>query len=407
MTTKRRVRKSKRSTSRRKSTNKRNNSRRNNSRRNNSRRKNIRRKSTNKRQGKVIQDGGARQDKAEKAAEIAAEIAAADARHTAQLEYDKRAENRRIRREKRTRVKAIELLRQKEVSFRPGWIRYSSEGSKTFNYKESFNMFCEMDGEGDFNDCDESSGEKQLDIDRLINKFQRRDRHGTLVMVNKTPEIVGAIENTYAGNDGMNLEIFTNLLSKLNVGFPIKKQGEKGKDLMPWRTYSDDMPSDADVWGAFTQSNWDDKELMDKKRWAYLMVERWSEAEKKGVETKEIWWEMVNNEGSRSALELLGLVKETEEDFVQRFRSGRVPDEYAYPKLYGILGVENNANRKVIRKAWVKLATEHHPDKGGDPSIYQNIQKAWDVLGDDDNRKLYNQGRWGEMWGGNRRVRKF
>ena len=61
-------------------------------------------------------------------------------------------------------------------------------------------------------------------------------------------------------------------------------------------------------------------------------------------------------------------------------------------KYYEVLGVEKNATPDAIKKAYRKLAVKNHPDKGGDPQVFQEIQEAFDVLGDERKRELYDQG---------------
>ena len=58
--------------------------------------------------------------------------------------------------------------------------------------------------------------------------------------------------------------------------------------------------------------------------------------------------------------------------------------------LYGILGVSRSANDDEIKKAYRKLCLTHHPDKGGDASKFQTIQKAYEVLSDDKKREMYD-----------------
>ena len=60
-------------------------------------------------------------------------------------------------------------------------------------------------------------------------------------------------------------------------------------------------------------------------------------------------------------------------------------------KLYEILGVNKNDGPDVIRKAYRKLAVKNHPDKGGDPEKFKDIQKAFDVLSDDRKREIYDK----------------
>jgi len=60
-------------------------------------------------------------------------------------------------------------------------------------------------------------------------------------------------------------------------------------------------------------------------------------------------------------------------------------------KMYETLGVEKNAGPDEIRKAYRKLAVKMHPDKGGDPEKFKEIQKAYDILGDERKREIYDQ----------------
>jgi DnaJ family protein A protein 2 len=58
--------------------------------------------------------------------------------------------------------------------------------------------------------------------------------------------------------------------------------------------------------------------------------------------------------------------------------------------LYETLGVEKGADDASIKKAYRKLAMKHHPDKGGDPDIFKQIQHAYDVLSDSDKKRTYD-----------------
>ncbi len=58
--------------------------------------------------------------------------------------------------------------------------------------------------------------------------------------------------------------------------------------------------------------------------------------------------------------------------------------------LYDVLNVERGADANTIRKAYMKLAREHHPDKGGDAELFKKIQKAYEVLSDDQRREMYD-----------------
>jgi curved DNA-binding protein len=57
---------------------------------------------------------------------------------------------------------------------------------------------------------------------------------------------------------------------------------------------------------------------------------------------------------------------------------------------YSTLGVPRTASADEIKRAFRKLASQHHPDKGGDTKKFQEIQAAYDTLGDDRKRAAYN-----------------
>jgi molecular chaperone DnaJ len=65
---------------------------------------------------------------------------------------------------------------------------------------------------------------------------------------------------------------------------------------------------------------------------------------------------------------------------------------------YDTLGVPKNATADAIKKAYRKLAREHHPDaSGGDEARFKEIQGAYDVLSDPEKRKQYDT--WGSTNG--------
>ena len=60
-------------------------------------------------------------------------------------------------------------------------------------------------------------------------------------------------------------------------------------------------------------------------------------------------------------------------------------------KYYEILGVSKTASPDEIKKAYRKLVKIKHPDKGGDEKEFQELQKAYDVLSDENKRKVYDE----------------
>lgn len=58
---------------------------------------------------------------------------------------------------------------------------------------------------------------------------------------------------------------------------------------------------------------------------------------------------------------------------------------------YSILGVKKDATADEIKRAYRKLAHEHHPDKGGNTDRFKEINEAYQVLSDSQKRTAYDQ----------------
>ncbi len=59
---------------------------------------------------------------------------------------------------------------------------------------------------------------------------------------------------------------------------------------------------------------------------------------------------------------------------------------------YNLLGVDKGASQDEIKKAYRKLAHEHHPDKEtGDEAKFKEINEAYQVLSDEQKRSTYDQ----------------
>lgn len=57
---------------------------------------------------------------------------------------------------------------------------------------------------------------------------------------------------------------------------------------------------------------------------------------------------------------------------------------------YDILGVKKDASQDEIKKAYRKLALEHHPDKGGDENKFKEAAEAYETLSDSQKRQEYD-----------------
>lgn len=70
-----------------------------------------------------------------------------------------------------------------------------------------------------------------------------------------------------------------------------------------------------------------------------------------------------------------------------------------FKDYYKILGVSRSASGDDIKRAYRKLARKHHPDlnkAAGSESTFKEINEAYEVLGDPDKRKKYDQ--FGSNW---------
>ena len=67
---------------------------------------------------------------------------------------------------------------------------------------------------------------------------------------------------------------------------------------------------------------------------------------------------------------------------------------------YSVLGVSENATQDEIKKAYKKLAVQHHPDKGGNEETFKKISEAYETLGDSEKKQQYDSQRNNPFGGG-------
>lgn len=67
---------------------------------------------------------------------------------------------------------------------------------------------------------------------------------------------------------------------------------------------------------------------------------------------------------------------------------------------YSTLGLNKEASQDEIKRAFRKLAVEHHPDHGGDQEKFKEINEAYSILSDPDKRNQYdNPDPFGSIFG--------
>ncbi len=90
-----------------------------------------------------------------------------------------------------------------------------------------------------------------------------------------------------------------------------------------------------------------------------------------------------------------------DEDFFKERKRSKDADEFRkmlqdakLPNYYSILGVSSDATKHEIKTKFRQLVKEHHPDKTKDErtaETFTEINKAYDVLSDDEKRKTYDK----------------
>ena len=58
---------------------------------------------------------------------------------------------------------------------------------------------------------------------------------------------------------------------------------------------------------------------------------------------------------------------------------------------YNILGIQKKSSHAEIKEAFRGLAHKYHPDKGGDANKFKEINEAYQVLGNPEKRKVYDE----------------
>lgn len=69
------------------------------------------------------------------------------------------------------------------------------------------------------------------------------------------------------------------------------------------------------------------------------------------------------------------------------------PTGSSSPDFYSVLGIAPDADQKTIRAAYRRRAREAHPDQGGSAEDFHRVQEAWETLGSEESRSVYDRAR--------------
>ena len=59
---------------------------------------------------------------------------------------------------------------------------------------------------------------------------------------------------------------------------------------------------------------------------------------------------------------------------------------------YKTLNINRNSSQDDIKKAFRKLSKQHHPDKGGDETVFKELSEAYDTLSNPEKKQRYDMG---------------
>jgi len=76
----------------------------------------------------------------------------------------------------------------------------------------------------------------------------------------------------------------------------------------------------------------------------------------------------------------------------ERLASADASETIIAKDLYAILDVSEKADASEVKSKYRRMSIQNHPDKGGDPKVFNEIREAYEILSDHDQRRYYDLG---------------
>jgi DnaJ-class molecular chaperone len=119
-----------------------------------------------------------------------------------------------------------------------------------------------------------------------------------------------------------------------------------------------------------------------------FLVEGLDKADKKKLanknETELKKLKLVTEKASKSG-------KKSELEF-EKIATAAAEESIPSQDLYKLLDVTEDSDEKTVKSKFRRLSVQNHPDKGGDPALFNELREAYEILSDKEKRRNYDLG---------------